>query len=39
MVTLNAVGYTTGEYTGSTVEDSGDDDEEEEAVSSTATQD
>ena len=38
MVTLNAVGYATGEYTGSTVEESDKDDEEEEGVSST-TQD
>ena len=33
MVTLNAVGYTTGEYTGSTVEgNSGDDDDDDEDV-------
>ena len=39
MVTLNAVGYATGEYMGSTVEESDEDDEEEGGTNSTMSQD
>ena len=39
MVTLNAVGYATGEYMGSTVEESDEDDEEEEGTNPTVLQD
>ena len=39
MVTLNAVGYATGEYMGSTVEESDEDNEEEGGTNSTMSQD